>query len=352
MQEEIMTDLIKSEVIGAWGKITLNSPRTYNALNAEMATEISRLLDLWQEDKSISALMIDSDLEKAFCAGGDVVSLYKLAKAGEVETARSFFSKEYTLDLKIHNYPKPIVVFGNSIVMGGGVGIHNGASHRIMTDKTVFAMPEVSIGFFPDVGASYFLSRLKDNMGLFVGASGCRLTGSDCKFMGLTDFLLAEDKLSQVKRNLLTMPLALDVEDDLNAEFESLSISQDSETPFMKHYDLIKSWVRSGEVADLVAGFESYDGDNEWMLQTKKTFLTGCPSTWYIVEKMMREGKGRTVEECFQMEARIAETLMDEGNFFEGVRALLVEKDRNPKWNAKTLEEVNTEKFNKIFTGI
>ena len=314
-----------------------------------MATEISRLLDLWHEDKSISSVMIDSDLEKAFCAGGDVVSLYKLAKSGEVETARSFFSKEYALDLKIHEYKKPIVVFGNSIVMGGGVGIHNGASHRIMTDKTVFAMPEVTIGFFPDVGASYFLSRIQDNMGLFIGATGCRLTGADCKFLGLTDFLLAEDKLNDVKRNLLTMPLALDVEDDLNAEFESLSLESNSDSPFMKNYDLIKSWLSSGKVSDLVSGCESYDGNDEWMLQTKKTFLTGCPSTWYIVEKMLQEGKDKSVADCFVMEARIAESLMDEGNFFEGVRALLVEKDKNPKWNAENLEDVDKEKFNKLF---
>ena len=233
--------------------------------------------------------------------------------------------------------------------MGGGVGIHNGASHRIMTDRTLFAMPEVTIGFFPDVGASYFLSRLQYNMGLFIGATGCRLTGADCKFLGLTDFLLAEDKLKDVKRNLLTMPLALDVEDDLNAEFDSLSISQNNDSPFMNNYELIKSWVSSGKAADLVAGFESYDGDDEWMLQTKKTFLTGCPSTWYIVEKMLKEGKAKNVSECFTMEARIAEALMDEGNFFEGVRALLVEKDKNPKWNAKNLDNVDKEKFNKIF---
>ena len=229
-----MTDLIKSEVVGAWGRITLNSPKTYNALNAEMASEISRLLSTWKEDKSISAVMVDSSLDKAFCAGGDVVSLYKLAKSGEVEKARTFFSKEYALDLQIHRYEKPIIVFGNSIVMGGGVGIHNGASHRVMTDKTVFAMPEVTIGFFPDVGASYFLSRLDDNMGLFLGATGARICGYDCKRLGLTDFVLRQDDLSSIKKNLLTMPLALDVEDDLNAEFEELASKQYEASPFQK----------------------------------------------------------------------------------------------------------------------
>ena len=135
----------------------------------------------------------------------------------------------------------------------------------------------------------------------------------------------------------------------LNAEFESLSLESNNDSPFMKNYDLIKSWLSSGKVSDLVSGFESYDGNDEWMLQTKKTFLTGCPSTWYIVEKMLQEGKDKSVADCFVMEARIAESLMDEGNFFEGVRALLVEKDKNPKWNAENLEDVDKEKFNKLF---
>ena len=347
-----MSELIKSEIIGGWGKATLNSPRSYNALNAEMVTELKRLLDQWEEDASISAVMIDSELEKAFCAGGDVVSLYKLAVAGDVEKASSFFEYEYSLDLKIHEYKKPIVVLGNGIVMGGGVGIMNGASHRIMTDKTVFAMPEVTIGFFPDVGGSYFLSRLKDNMGLFIGATGCRLTGFDCKDLGLCDYVVSEDQLSEIKKRLLSMPLALDVKDDLDAEFEDFSVEKTEKSYFEKNYNLIKEFVKDDSSEVLKEKLNGLNTDEKWFLQTRDSFLNGSPETWYIVEKMLREGKSKSVSECFNMEAKLGKALVSRGNFLEGVRALLVDKDKNPKWNPSSYSEVNKLEIDKIFEEV
>ena len=193
--------LVLFEEKNGLGIITLNSPKSLNSLSTEMVELITPKLKEWENNSSIKAVLQKSSSEKAFCAGGDVVALYNSFK-DRTENAADFFTKEYELDLLIHQYKKPIICFGHGIVMGGGIGIMNGSSHRIVTEKTKLAMPELTIGFFPDVGASYFLNKVPGRTGLFMALTGCRLTTADCLYTKMADSYVPFEKLGALEAAL------------------------------------------------------------------------------------------------------------------------------------------------------
>ncbi|NRA62707.1 MAG: enoyl-CoA hydratase/isomerase family protein, partial [Psychrobium sp.] len=185
---------------------TLNSEKSLNALNQEMIESLLEKLPLWQDDDNIIAILLDSAGDRAFCAGGDIVQLYRAmsdAPDSKQPYVEEFFTKEYRLDHLIHTYAKPIIVWGNGFVMGGGLGLMAGASHRIVTETSKVAMPEITIGLYPDVGATYFLNKMPDNLGLFLGLTAAQMNASDCLEVKLADhFLLHQQKNSLI--NALT----------------------------------------------------------------------------------------------------------------------------------------------------
>src|SRR5690554_6159952 len=197
------------------GIATLNSERSLNALSLAMIDALEPQLEAWANDDSIVCVWLEGAGEKAFCAGGDIVAMYKAAKdlpKEPVAEVVDFFTREYRLDYRIHTYPKPLVVWGDGFVMGGGMGLMNGASHRIVTERSRLAMPEISIGLYPDVGGTYFLSRLPEGMGLFLGLTAAQVNAADALWLGMADLALASDQKESTLHSLAAIPWTESVE--------------------------------------------------------------------------------------------------------------------------------------------
>ena len=341
------------------GVAQLNLPGSLNALNLDMVQLLTAKLTQWQADNSISGVFLWGSGDKAFCAGGDVVSLYNAMKASPGETPEevaTFFTQEYQLDYLIHTYNKPVVVWGSGFIMGGGIGLFAGASHKVVTETSRLAMPEITIGLFPDVGGSYFLNKVRDNLGLFLGLTGVQFNGADAKFLGMADYLIADSSPEQVFTALAEM----EGDEDFNAGLDKvlLQLAESSDTQGInsnveKYQDLIISAVSKptpGEVIDAISLWK--DHEDKWLSRAAKTMLRGSPITQRLVFEQLQRGRELPLADCFRMELGMACECAAVGEFAEGVRALLIEKDGAPTWLYKTHEEVPDELIEKIFTRI
>ncbi|MFL0799488.1 MAG: enoyl-CoA hydratase/isomerase family protein [Agarilytica sp.] len=338
--------------------VTLNSPKTLNALNTEMIEHLYNKLQEWKNDERFACIVIQGAGEKSFCAGGDVVSLYH-ASAAYGETCANtdglnFFTKEYRLDYLIHTYPKPIVVWGSGIVMGGGLGLLCGASHRIVTDSTNMSMPEVTIGLYPDVGATWFLNRAPKGVGMFLGLTGASMNAADAIFSGLADGFIPNS-----------------VKDDFFADLKGTQWSSDNTCNHKKVDAIIAafqernrlaiprgniennlSYIRSLEQYDFletVQKISEYDGENKWLKKASVKLRQGCPITLFLVNEQMRRGAQLTLKEVFQFELMLSVNSLRLGHFKEGVRALLIDKDNRPTWTPKTVDTVRPDDIEAFF---
>ncbi|WP_346837516.1 enoyl-CoA hydratase/isomerase family protein [Microbulbifer sp. SAOS-129_SWC] len=335
---------------GAVATATLNLPKALNALNLEMIELLSQQLDEWETDDSVACVWIDGSGDRAFCAGGDVVALYRASAAyGETPDyafTTDFFSREYRLDYRIHTYSKPIVVWGSGIVMGGGIGIMAGASHRIVTETTRMAMPEVTIGLFPDVGGSWFLNRMPGRLGLFLGLTGAQFNGSDALFAGMADRMLPAERRESALMTLASLEFFADsarnhrqVSDCLKRL--ELPREQRPEANLRAHYEQIQELTDFASLPQVYQSITAYQGDDQWLQKAAATLAAGSPLTPWIVWEQLARGRHLALAEVFRMELALAVNLCASGYLKEGVRALLIDKDRNPHWQAK-LEEIDT----------
>ncbi len=337
---------------GALATATLNLPKALNALNLEMIEQLSLKLDEWAEDDSVAVVWIDGSGDKALCAGGDVVALYRESAAyGETPDyafTTGFFSREYRLDYKIHTYRKPIVVWGGGIVMGGGIGIMAGASHRIVTETTRLAMPEVTIGLFPDVGGSWFLNRMPGRLGLFLGLTGAQFNGADALFAGMADRMLPGDRRETVLVALSGLEFFADSERNHRQVSDCLKRLQlppeeQPQSNLRAHYDQIQQLTDFATLPEVCRAITAYKGEDKWLQKAAATLAGGSPLTPWIVWEQLRRGRHLSLAEVFRMELALAVNLCASGHFREGVRALLIDKDRQPQWQPATLEEISTE---------
>ncbi|WP_237055590.1 enoyl-CoA hydratase/isomerase family protein [Microbulbifer sediminum] len=338
---------------GALAQATLNLPRALNALNLEMIDLLSAQLEAWAEDDSVACVWIDGSGDKAFCAGGDVVALYEEsasyteATAGEVSTefTTTFFSHEYRLDHRIHTFEKPIVVWGGGYVMGGGIGIMAGASHRIVTPSTRMAMPEVTIGLFPDVGSGWFLNRMPGRLGLFLGLTGAQFNGSDALFAGMADRMLADSDRERALEAVAGLDftgsaktfhqLVSDCLKDLQ-----LPLGEQPASVLREHYDIIQQLTDFPTLPGVWHSITGYEGEDRWLQKAAKTLAGGSPMTPWVVWEQLQRARHLSLVDVFRMELALAVNLCNSGHLREGVRALLVDKDRNPQWQPARLEEV------------
>lgn len=343
---------------GALATATLNLPKALNALNLEMIERLSQQLDDWAEDDSVAAVWIDGSGDKGFCAGGDVVALYRESAAyGETpdyEFTTGFFSREYRLDYKIHTYTKPIVVWGGGIVMGGGIGIMAGASHRIVTQTTRMAMPEVTIGLFPDVGGSWFLNRMPGRLGLFLGLSGAQFNGADALFAGMADRMLKSDQRQAALEGLAGLDFTADSEVNRALVSDCLKRLQlpPAEQPrsnLRAHYEQIQQLTDYATLPEVCRAITGYKGEDQWLQKAAATLAAGSPLTPWIVWEQLRRGRHLSLAQVFRMELVLAVNLCASGHFREGVRALLIDKDRQPKWWPALLEEIAAEEVERCF---
>ena len=357
-----MSDLpvLFEEREGAAGKkigvATLNAERSLNSLTLEMIDLLQEKLTAWEQDSSIACVFLQGSGEKAFCAGGDVVALHAGSAAyGEDlpnQGAVDFFTREYQVDYHIHVYNKPFIVWGNGIVMGGGLGLMSGASHRVVTESTRMAMPEVTIGLYPDVGGSWFLNRAPGRTGLFLGLTGASFNAADAKFVGLADRFVPnaqkEAVLSALAETDLSDHAAAKISKVLHA-FERDNLEAQPAGNVQSHYDLIQEVTDADSIPELFASITSYEGDDKWMSKAAAGLAGGCPMTPYLVQQQLERTKHLSLADVFRLELTMSTNCARLGHFKEGVRALLIDKDRNPQWTPSKVEDVTEAQVEAFF---
>ena len=337
-------DLVVREC-GALRRITLNRPKALNALTLDMAVAMTALLRAWATDPGVGAVLIDGAGERGLCAGGDIRALYDAAKAGSPLPAQ-FWSTEYHLDVLIARYPKPVVAVMDGMVMGGGVGLSAHAAHRIVTERSAVAMPEVGIGFFPDVGASFPLARAPGFLGTYLALTGNRMSAADAIYCGFADVNIATQRLAELPSALADCRTAFDVQQRLG----ELSVApspgrlaaarQWIDTCFgANDLETIIDRLRACEIEAAHATF----ADMEKMSPTSLKITLRNIRTAVSFEK---------VEESFRQDYRIALACIAGHDFIEGIRAQIVDKDRNPAWRPNKLEDVTAEIVDRHFKSV
>jgi enoyl-CoA hydratase/carnithine racemase len=331
--------------------VTLNRPQALNSLSYGMVKALSELLRKWETDDSIHAVLVRGAGEKAFCAGGDVRFIYDSYQSGSTEHLR-FFCDEYRLDHTIHRYPKPYIALMDGIVMGGGMGISQGARFRIVTDRTRMAMPETAIGLFPDVGASYFLSRLEGALGIYLGITGTSIKAPDILYTGLGDLYLDTYSVVALDDRLNDIVWTNDHDRDIEMALNTLA-SDPAATPTLEPFaDAIDLHFSEPTLTAIVASLknESRTELTDWAAQTLAVFEKRAPLLMAVTLEQLHRGKRMSLADCFRMELNLVHACFDQGDFIEGIRALIVDKDQRPRWNPPTLAQVLQSDIDEFFS--
>ncbi|XP_022179423.1 3-hydroxyisobutyryl-CoA hydrolase, mitochondrial [Myzus persicae] len=337
-------DDVLFEVKNDVGIITLNRPKALNALNTSMVVKIKPKLK--EYESLVRMVIVQGAGGKAFCAGGDVKSITENGVgAKSLELSTNFFRNEYSMDSTVGKYKIPYVSLIDGITMGGGVGISVHGKYRVATEKTLFAMPETAIGLFCDVGASHVLSRMDKHLGVMLGLTGCRLKGTDVAKAGVATHYVHSSKIDGLRAKLIE-----DVRDPgivLAENTDDLSGVEFTMAPFVEKIDSIFCHERVEDIVDALRT----DG-SEWAKGMLKSLSEVSPTGLKITRKEILKGKTLSLDECFRMEHRLAYRCSEakySADFYEGVRALLIDKDKNPKWCPASLEEVKDEIIDKYF---
>lgn len=343
------------------GRATLNAAKAINALTLEMIDLLDARLRAWQQNPQVACVFLDGAGDKGFCAGGDVRRLYESAKACGMERpndyARDFFGREYRLDFLVHTYGKPLVAWGHGIVMGGGVGLLAGASHRVVTEATRFAMPEITIGLFPDVGGSFFLNRMPGRTGLFLGLTGAQCNAADVLFLGLADRCIPDAQRQAVVDALAAAGWTASVEQNrattgnLLRRFERSGGVARPESNVRMHFDLIQQLTDADSCDAVVAQVLAHETADPWLQRAQKTLRGGCPVTALLVWEQVRRARHLSLADVFRMELVIAVQCLRHPDFAEGVRALLIEKDNAPAWQHADVASVPGRHLEEFFAS-
>lgn len=332
-----MTQDVLFERRGRIGLITLNRPQALNALNRGMCVALSRQLDSWADDDSVEAVVIQGAGDRAFCAGGDVVSVYHAGKGGSDEW-EGFFHDEYLTDHAVATYSKPYIALIDGIVMGGGVGLSIHGSYRIATERTLFAMPETGIGLIPDVGGTYALPRMPGEIGTYVGLTGARLKAGDCRYAGIATHHVTSDRLEALVERLAGGD---DVATVL-AEFDE----HPGEASLEAYRDAIDFHFGHDHVEAIM---ESLANGDEWAQGVHATLAKMSPTSCKVTLRALRAGAHLDIAGALRNEYRVVCATKNGHDFYEGIRAQLIDKDRNPKWSPATLAEVGNDSVDAYF---
>lgn len=336
------------------GIATLNAPRSLNALSLEMARLLSARLDAWAADPSIVAVWLQGVGDKAFCAGGDVVALYRAMTEGQTDAgfAETYFTAEYRLDYQIHTYAKPLIVWGNGIVMGGGLGLMAGAGQRVVTETTRLAMPELTIGLYPDIGASWFFNRMPPGVGAYLGLTGAQINARDALDLGLADRLIAHARRDEVLEALTQADFRAPhsaVRRVLNA-FETRD--QAPQGQVMARLDRIQSLVDADDPAVAVQRILDDTHDDTWLSANRTRLEAGCPLSAHLVWHMLARHRHGSLAEAFRDELNLSVQCCRHRELAEGVRALLIDKDRMPRWSHADVASVPASDIENLLTPL
>jgi enoyl-CoA hydratase/carnithine racemase len=330
--------------------ITLNRPSALNALTLGMVVELRKLLDRCAEDPEVRAVLMQGAGEKAFCAGGDIRSLYQSFKDGGT-LHRRFFLNEYPLDYTLYSYPKPFIVLLDGITMGGGMGLAQGSTLRIVGERTRIAMPEVGIGLFPDVGGSFFLSRLAGSLGPYLALTGAQIRGADAVYARLADVFLPPEAIASLPSALEALTWTDNVRDDIRRVVYERA-AQGLPAPSLSVLrPAIDAHFSHDSVSAILASLAGEDRAEyrDWAAQTAKLMRSRSPIMLCVTLRQLARGITMELAECFRMELGMVEHCFEQGDFIEGIRALLLDKDNTPRWNPARLEDVTDEAVEAFF---
>jgi len=324
-------DEISFERLGKAGVVTLTRPKALNAVTHRMVKALARALTAWADDGDVALVIIKAE-GRAFSAGGDILDIYKAGKSGGPPPF-DFFADEYRLNAQIARFPKPYVALINGIVMGGGVGVSFHGSHRVMTENAQFAMPEVGIGFFPDVGGSFLLPNLGGSFGMYLGLTGTRIGHGDALWSGLATHTVEASLLPALLEGLAE---GGDVGSELREVFKAAPRKTDDAVlhAIAKHFSL-------GSLDDVMASLEQAAKADQFAADTLATMMARSPTSLAVAFKAITTGSTLSMDQCMKMEFRILNRMLAGHDFYEGIRAVLIDKGDTPVWRPATPGEID-----------
>lgn len=335
--------------VGCAGVITLNRPRALNALNIHMIRLIYPQLKTWESDSETDIVIIKGSGGKAFCAGGDIRAVTEAGKVGD-PLAQDFFREEYILNNAIGGYKKPYIALIDGITMGGGVGLSVHGQFRVATEKTLFAMPETAIGLFPDVGGGYFLPRLPGKLGLFLALTGFRLKGRDVQRAGVATHFIESHKIPDLENELVELksPSNEAVASLLDTYHSKTSLDADKPFVLAQHVQDIDRLFSGSSVEEILHNLKT--DDSAFASKQTETLSKMSPTSLKLTFRQLQAGASLSLQEVLQMEYRLTQACMRGNDFYEGVRAVLIDKDHSPKWSPSSLQEVTDDSVEHSFS--
>lgn len=346
-----MSEFVISRREGRMQHIVLDRPKALNSLDLPMCQALHQALDAATEDSGVEAVVTTSTSEKAFCAGGDIVALRDAAASGDHETNRRFFSEEYAMNHAYHTHRVPTVAVIHGVAMGGGLGISINGSHRVVTKKVMMAMPETAIGFIPDVGASHFLPRLCGGgarglaVAIYLGTTGVRMNSADALYTGLATHLVDDDDRHNFVEAIGT--------DGLDAALEKFGLDRSAagESAVQAHIERIEDVFSRDTAHEMIAALETGEQD-EWATSTLSMLRSHCPTSVVATIELLRAGaQAADLRECLDNELALGGWITARPDFVEGVRAVVIDKDRNPTWNPADLDSVDVDAIRSVLAG-
>jgi len=333
---------------GAVGVIRLNRPKAINAVTLEMFRDIDRALDEFEADAAVGLILLEGAGERGLCAGGDIRALYESSKVNG-DLGKILWREEYILNARIAKFPKPYVAFMDGIVMGGGVGLSAHGRHRVVTDRTKLAMPEVGLGFFPDVGGTWLLSRSPGEIGTYFGLTGQTMNGPDAVYARFADAVVPSGLLAGLRETLVSLPPDVNP-DEVKAAIAAFATGETS-GPVAAIRPQVDAWFGHDRMEDIVAALQR-DG-SELAQSTLKTLNEKSPRGMVVTLKLLRLARASaSLAECLVREYRAALEVFASDDFREGIRAAVIDKDRNPRWSPARIGDVTPEMLAPYFTEI
>jgi enoyl-CoA hydratase/carnithine racemase len=350
--EVVLLDTLPTADGRRFGVATLNAPAALNALSLAMVQRLAPALQRWASDPQVVGVILQGSGEKAFCAGGDLRGLYQtLRDCGSATNthAEDFFAQEYALDYAIHTYPKPLLCWGQGIVMGGGIGLMAGASHRVVTTSSKLAMPEISIGLYPDVGGSWILRRMAGRVGLFLALTGAHLNAADALFCGLADFHVGTHTRDELQGTIAASHWTDDAAQNrsqLSRLLDRMADTANHSLPVSQvrtHWDSIQALIAGDDLLDIAARLRELHSGDAWLDQAASSFNQGSPTSAALSFALWQRVRHMSLAEVFRLEYSVSLGCCAHPDLAEGIRALLIDKDRRPLWTPAMLEEVTPE---------
>lgn len=332
---------------GSLGIIRLNRPKALNALTLDMCIDLHDCLAKWAIDDAIKAVIIRGEGDRAFCAGGDVRKLYE--NRGQISEADiPFFWYEYRMNAAIYHFPKPYIAFLDGITMGGGAGVSIHGSHRVATERLRFAMPETGIGFFPDIGASHFLTRCPGKTGWYLGLTGNSIGYADAQALGLATHCVSSTSIDALQQRLLETKFSANDNATVSAIINqfAMPVVVGELAPARANIDFC---FAQNSIIDVVDALQQ--ANTPWCQDTANTLLACCPTSLCVTFEQLHRASILNFDHVMQMEYNIAQSFLKDDNFYEGIRAALIDKDRNPKWSPASLKEVDPRKIASFFSA-